>query len=121
MCVHKGYGTAEDYATAEAGIMSSIARLANEQRKARFVIPNDDGTYTFTVASKKPKEPLLYNREHKDKKCGVAIVHVDEERNRNDLFVTTFLENPTISEDPLFKESLKYIKVCTTFEYVAFL
>ena len=96
--------------------MSSVARLSNNQRKARFVIPQDDGSLLYTVKSKKAREPFLYNRQGQDKGPGVFIEHLDEARNEADLFVTTFLQNPKIMEDPMFLESLQHIKVCTTFQ-----
>lgn len=111
VCVHKKYGTAEDYATAESGIISSIARLSNEQRKMRFVIPKDDGTFLYTVKSKKPKQPYLWNREGNDKRAGVFLCHVDEARNEEDPFVQAFIDNPKIMKDPNFLQSLKAIKV----------
>ena len=111
VCIVKGYGTPDEYAHAERGILGALARASNRERHFRHVTVSEEGKISYGCSGKKPREPYLVSSHGGDGAPGNWLMHQETTRNDDDAFVQMFVMNPKLVEDARYKESLKYIKV----------
>lgn len=115
--VLKKFGSPAEYACTEANIYGALAELAKKERLHRLVFVNKDGEAVRRIKSKGIRTPYMMIPENKPAAPGVWITFLDEVLNQKDTFVTGFIRNPLICEDPKFLASIKTVKVSLIFSF----